>query len=134
MAKRIRRSMLAPSVETQKVSFSLDEACVLLSLKRARLEWIDKGLLQLDTAQQMQRIWLDSGVQQCFERANEYGLNDSASYFLEALDRISLPDYIPSEQDVLRTRVRTTGIVEILFHYKVLQGYICGLSLHSKNS
>lgn len=71
----------------------------------------------------MQRIWLDSGVQMCFERASEYSLNDSASYFLEALDRISLSDYIPSEQDVLRTRVRTTGIVEILFHYKVNKTY-----------
>lgn len=67
----------------------------------------------------MQRLWLDSGVQTCFDRASEYALNDSAAYFLEALDRISLPNYVPSEQDVLRTRVRTTGIVEINFRYKV---------------
>ena len=46
-------------------------------------------------------------------------MNDSAGYFLESLDRISRPDYVPTEQDVLRTRVRTTGIVEIQFFYKV---------------
>ena len=38
---------------------------------------------------------------------------------MESLDRMSRPDYVPTEQDVLRTRVRTTGIVEIQFFYKV---------------
>jgi hypothetical protein len=67
----------------------------------------------------MQRIWLDSGVQQCFERGMEYELTDLAAYFLESLDRISQPDYIPTESDILRTRFLTMGIVEINFHYKV---------------
>ncbi len=30
-------------------------------------------------------------------------------------------DYIPSEQDVLRTRIKTTGIVEVQFLYKGLR-------------
>jgi hypothetical protein len=46
-------------------------------------------------------------------------LNDSAGYFLDSLERISKSEYVPTEQDVLRTRVRTTGIVEIQFLYKV---------------
>ncbi len=65
-------------------------------------------------------IWADEGVQQCFARGFEYSLPESAPYFLESLDRISLPDYIPTEQDILRSRSRTTGIVEIFFHYKGL--------------
>jgi len=44
---------------------------------------------------------------------------DNCSY-LNALDRISQPDYIPTEQDVLRTRVKTTGIVETHFTFKEL--------------
>jgi len=46
---------------------------------------------------------------------------------LNALDRISQPDYVPTEpdyvpteQDVLRTRVKTTGIVETHFTFKEL--------------
>lgn len=35
--------------------------------------------------------------------------------YLQSLDRISQPAYVPSEQDVLRTRVKTTGIVETRF-------------------
>ena len=59
-------------------------------------------------------------LQSCFLRAREYQLNDSASYYLNALDRISTPDYIPTVQDVLRTRVKTTGIVETRFLFKTL--------------
>ena len=55
----------------------------------------------------MQRLWKDEGVQKCFSRSREYQLNDSAGYYLNELDRISDPYYIPTEQDVLKTRVRT---------------------------
>jgi guanine nucleotide-binding protein G(o) subunit alpha len=68
----------------------------------------------------MTRLWTDSGVQVAFSRANEYQLNDSAKYFLDKMDEVSKPDYLPSTQDILRTRVKTTGIVEINFLLKDL--------------
>lgn len=68
----------------------------------------------------MKRLWSDSGVQACFGRSREYQLNDSAAYYLNALDRLGSPDYVPTEQDVLRTRVKTTGIVETHFTFKDL--------------
>ncbi|KAL7056713.1 hypothetical protein AAHC03_020632 [Spirometra sp. Aus1] len=68
----------------------------------------------------MKRLWVDSGVQQCFSRSNEYQLNDSAKYFLDELDRIGAPNYRPTEQDILRTRVKTTGIVEFRFQLRDL--------------
>lgn len=40
--------------------------------------------------------------------------------YLNDLERISKPDYIPTQQDVLRTRVKTTGIVETHFTFKDL--------------
>ncbi|CAG5958495.1 unnamed protein product, partial [Menidia menidia] len=68
----------------------------------------------------MMRLWSDSGIQECFSRAREYQLNDSAQYYLDSLDRIGAPDYQPTEQDILRTRVKTTGIVETHFTFKNL--------------
>lgn len=53
-------------------------------------------------------------------RSREYQLNDSAAYYLNSLDRISHHNYIPTQQDVLRTRVKTTGIVETTFSFKGL--------------
>ena len=71
-------------------------------------------------ADSLKALWTDSGVKECFERSREYQLNDSAGYYLDALDRICETSYIPTEQDVLRTRVKTTGIIETSFEYKTL--------------
>ena len=68
----------------------------------------------------MKRLWADKGIQACFGRAREYQLNDSAGYYLSELDRIGASDYSPTEQDILRTRVKTTGIIETQFTFKDL--------------
>ena len=39
---------------------------------------------------------------------------DLSSYF-KSIGRISQPDYLPDDQDVLRSRVKTTGITETTF-------------------
>jgi guanine nucleotide-binding protein G(i) subunit alpha len=36
------------------------------------------------------------------------------------LDRLSSLSYLPTQNDILRTRVKTTGIVETMFSYKHL--------------
>ncbi|KAL9047546.1 MAG: hypothetical protein Q9206_006682 [Seirophora lacunosa] len=60
-------------------------------------------------------LWKDAGVQQCFKRSREYQLNDSAKYYFDSIGRIAQPDYLPNDQDVLRSRVKTTGITETTF-------------------
>jgi len=40
--------------------------------------------------------------------------------FLDDLDRLGAEEYQPTEQDILRTRVKTTGIVEVHFSFKNL--------------
>lgn len=57
-------------------------------------------------------MYEDTGVNEAIERAAEYQLNDSTRYFWERSDVICASDYVPTEQDVLRARVRTTGIVQ----------------------
>ena len=37
-------------------------------------------------------------LEACFYRSREYQLNDSAAYYLNALDRISAPNYRPTQQ------------------------------------
>jgi len=51
------------------------------------------------------------------QRDAAYQLNDSAAYFFDHLDRIAKDDYVPSEADILRARVKTTGIQEAQFTY-----------------
>jgi GTPase SAR1 family protein len=74
----------------------------------------------LELSEAMKRLWSDKGLQQCFHRSREYQLNDSCKYYLDDIDRLSEPNYRPTQQDILRTRVRTLGIVEIQFIFKKL--------------
>ncbi|GFW62239.1 g protein alpha q subunit [Trichonephila clavipes] len=60
-------------------------------------------------------LWNDPGIQECYDRRREYQLTDSAKYYLSDLERIALTDYLPSQQDILRVRVPTTGIIEYPF-------------------
>ena len=46
--------------------------------------------------------------------------------YLDELDRIAAPEYVPSQQDVLRVRVPTTGINEYPFTIsRVVFKYAC---------
>lgn len=40
--------------------------------------------------------------------------------YLNDLERLTQPGYVPTEQDVLRSRVKTTGIIETQFSFKDL--------------
>jgi len=63
----------------------------------------------------MQQLWADPAIQTTYEKRSKYQLNDSTAFFMDKLKEVMQPDYIPSEQDVLRSRVPTTGIVENAF-------------------
>ncbi|XP_050511085.1 guanine nucleotide-binding protein G(q) subunit alpha isoform X3 [Diabrotica virgifera virgifera] len=60
-------------------------------------------------------LWADAGIQECYDRRREYQLTDSAKYYLEEIDRVAARSYLPTEQDILRVRVPTTGIIEYPF-------------------
>lgn len=66
----------------------------------------------------VQRLWEDEGVQKCFLRANEFQLIDSAQYFLDKIDDIREPNFLPNDQDIVRTRQKTTGVLETHFIVK----------------
>ncbi|XP_077389724.1 guanine nucleotide-binding protein subunit alpha-14-like [Festucalex cinctus] len=71
--------------------------------------------LERDYVDAIHRLWADSGMRVCYSRRCEYQLLDSTEYYMSQLDRIAEPDYIPTEQDVLRVRFPTTGIHDYSF-------------------
>jgi len=103
-----------------KISFSdpsrADDARQLFALAAT----LEDGEMTRELGDCMKKLWEDKGVQTCFSRSREYQLNDSAQYFLENLNRLTQTDYVPNQADVLRTRVKTTGIVEFYFTHKDL--------------
>jgi guanine nucleotide-binding protein subunit alpha len=70
----------------------------------------------------IEALWGDEVIQTMFlgPRGNE--LNESSRYFFENLERYRDPDmYTPTAQDVLRARVRSTGIEEAEFKFDELK-------------
>lgn len=57
-------------------------------------------------------LWDDEGIQTAFKRRNEFQLTDSVQYFLDNLDRIAVPDYVPTLKDILYCRKTTKGVIE----------------------
>ncbi|CAM9353694.1 unnamed protein product [Chrysoparadoxa australica] len=55
-------------------------------------------------------LWEDEGVKEIYNARGSYWLLDGAAYYFDNVSRMADPEYEPSEEDVIMTRVRTTGI------------------------
>ncbi|MCP9264692.1 Guanine nucleotide-binding protein subunit alpha [Dirofilaria immitis] len=73
-----------------------------------------------ELAKALVSLWNDKNVQKAADMRSEFQLNDSAKYFLNSVMRIHEPGYRPTEQDILFSRVATTGVVEVKFKIKEL--------------
>jgi len=62
--------------------------------------------------QYVKTLWTDPAIQYTYTLRSRFQLNDSAQYFFDKIDEVAEPGYIPSEQDLLHARIRTTGIIE----------------------
>ncbi|WVZ21305.1 hypothetical protein V8G54_008627 [Vigna mungo] len=76
---------------------------------------LDYPRLTKELAQEIETLWEDAAIQETYARANELQVPDCTHYFMENLERLSDANYVPTKEDVLYARVRTTGVVEIQF-------------------
>ncbi|KAI6190423.1 Guanine nucleotide binding protein (G-protein) domain containing protein [Aphelenchoides bicaudatus] len=63
----------------------------------------------------LKSLWADIGIRETFNHRNLFQCNDSSLHFLNNLDRISTPNYMPTNEDILHTRIPTTGVVQFNF-------------------
>ena len=76
---------------------------------------IEGDVLPENVADAVRGLWSDPGVKEAVSRSREFQLNDSAVYYFNMIDRMASPNYMPTDQDILRSRVKTTGITETTF-------------------
>ncbi|XP_047250171.1 guanine nucleotide-binding protein alpha-1 subunit isoform X4 [Capsicum annuum] len=76
---------------------------------------LDYPHLTNDLVQDIEALWKDPAIQETLLRGNELQVPDCAHYFMENLLRFSDLHYLPTKEDVLFARIRTTGVVEIQF-------------------
>lgn len=62
------------------------------------------------------KVWAHPDVKKIFtEHRAQFYIMDSAPYFFNNVERIGSPDYTPNVADILRARIKTTGIYETRF-------------------
>lgn len=66
----------------------------------------DAAELDANVARAIRQLWDCDVTKDAVRHAAAYQLNDSARWFFDNLDRIAAKGYLPSDQDMLRTRVR----------------------------
>jgi GTPase SAR1 family protein len=59
----------------------------------------------------IQTLWADPGIKQVWDRRSEFQVIESVQYYFNKIDVIKMPDYLPDKDDILFSRVRTSGIV-----------------------
>lgn len=70
-----------------------------------------------DMAVAISQLWLnDTGIRECFNRANEFQLEGSAQYYFENIQKFADRHYLCTNEDILKGRIKTTGITETTFN------------------
>uniref|UniRef100_A0A8D2MU83 GNAT3 protein n=1 Tax=Zonotrichia albicollis TaxID=44394 RepID=A0A8D2MU83_ZONAL len=81
---------------------------------------LEDGSMSPELVELIKQLWRDGGTQACFARAAEYHWILHYSNCPPRRTASGNHYYVPTEQDVLHSRVQTTGIIETQFSFKDL--------------
>ncbi|CEP19171.1 hypothetical protein [Parasitella parasitica] len=118
--KNIIESIQAIIAAAEKFEYkfeTLDDQNVLERLAKYTVTNDGSKAFDPETAYSVIQVWNDPVVKELIEKeSGKFYLMDSAPYFLDDVKRIVMnQDYIPTVQDVLFARSKTTGITETRF-------------------
>jgi len=100
---------LDPSLGTRMATESEPSARFILEEVKVE-QRIDASI-----ARHIKILWADPGIKNTFKHRSKFQLDDACAYFFDRVDEMAKEDFLPTYQDVLRCRARTTGIVETEF-------------------
>ncbi|KAJ7770568.1 guanine nucleotide binding protein, alpha subunit [Mycena metata] len=98
------KDVFARLVSSDKDSFDSSKA----------IDWEDPndpGVVLHSLAEDMKALWENETVQALLERQN-LRLQEAAGFFLDCLDDVTSPQYVPSDDHILRARLKTLGVSE----------------------
>jgi len=104
---------LIQAAEEFGISFSKEGKDSTYVLQNATPDALTDG----DVVDAVKYLWRnEKAIKEVWKRANEVQVIESASYYFDAIDRIVDPEYQPTTDDILRARVKTTGVIETAFN------------------
>lgn len=66
-----------------------------------------------EIADQLKELWEDQSIQEAFSHKDETIIPDHMDYFFNKIDEIVQEDFQPSDEDILKARIRTIGIDKV---------------------
>ncbi|EME49409.1 G protein alpha-like subunit [Dothistroma septosporum NZE10] len=103
------------AMEEQEVDFADNDNIRFAEIVAADPDIGADEAMPLDCLNAFRSLWEDQGVQAAIKKGNEYALHDNLTYYFSDIERLFAKDYLPTDQDILRARLRTTGISETIF-------------------
>ncbi|KAI0791447.1 guanine nucleotide binding protein, alpha subunit [Irpex lacteus] len=82
----------------------------------------DPGKIIHACGEDMIKLWEDKTVQSVLE-FQKLRLQDLPGFFLDSLERITAARYVPTDDDILRARLKTLGVSEYRFQVKDGTGF-----------
>ncbi|KAF8960478.1 G-protein alpha subunit-domain-containing protein [Flammula alnicola] len=92
------RSRLAPKK---------DACCAIILYLPAKIE---AEVLPHDVINAFRSLWCEPAVQEAVRRLRAFQLNDTTVYYLNSIDRMASPSYLPTDPQILRFHVKTTEL------------------------
>ncbi|KAG9102465.1 hypothetical protein FRC06_001999 [Ceratobasidium sp. 370] len=91
----------------------------------------DLQLVLADSKRDIDQLWSHPSVKLLLHR-RRLRLEDANVFFLDEITRITQPGYLPTDDDILRARIRTIGISEwsFQFTYPGSRGGLCNWRLY----
>ena len=76
---------------------------------------VETDVLLGDVADSVRGLWRDPGIREAVCCSCTFQLSGSAWYYFGAIHRMADPHYVLTSQDILRSRVKMTGITVTAF-------------------
>ncbi|KAF8909854.1 G-alpha-domain-containing protein [Mucidula mucida] len=77
----------------------------------------DPGVILHNCSSDMVRLWTDPVIQELL-RVSRLQLYDTSGFFLDSIERVTALKYVPTDDDILRARIKTMGVSEHRFRLK----------------
>ena len=69
-----------------------------------------------EVADMLTQLWEDPSIEEAFQHRNETIIPDHMDYFYGKINEIAQDDYTPTDEDILKARIRTIGIDQVTFN------------------
>jgi GTPase SAR1 family protein len=82
-----------------------------------KLDPLTADFWQQEIIEHIGLLWEEDAIKGAYAERSKLQLLDSSEYLFTNVKRIGKPDYVPTADDILRARLRTSGIVERMFKF-----------------